>query len=53
MELKEQEQFRRQSLDMLRQMESIDPYPAAEYPPDAFSTDIKLNLKMKNRANLS
>ncbi|HPO48241.1 MAG TPA: lysine--tRNA ligase [Paludibacteraceae bacterium] len=44
MELKEQEQFRRQSLDMLRQM-GIDPYPAAEYPTDAFSTDIKAEFK--------
>ncbi len=39
-ELSEQELFRRQSLDALRQM-GIDPYPAAEYPTNAFSTDIK------------
>ena len=39
-ELSEQEQFRRQSLDELRNL-GIDPYPAALYPTDAFSTDIK------------
>jgi len=39
-ELSEQEQFRRQSLDDLRNL-GIDPYPAALYPTDAFSTDIK------------
>ena len=40
MELSEQEIGRRQSLDALRQM-GIAPYPAAAYPTDAFSTDIK------------
>ena len=39
-ELSEQEQFRRQSLDELRNL-GIDPYPAAEYPTNAFSIDIK------------
>ena len=39
LELSEQEILRRQSLDELRQR-GIDPYPAAEYPTDAFSTDI-------------
>lgn len=39
-ELSEQEQFRRQSLTELRNL-GIDPYPAALYPTDAFSTDIK------------
>src|ERR1035437_6802432 len=39
-ELSEQEQFRRQSLDDLRNL-GIDPYPAALYPTDSFSTDIK------------
>jgi len=39
-ELSEQEQFRRQSLDELRNL-GIDPYPAALYPTDAFSIDIK------------
>ena len=40
LELSEQEIGRRQSLDELRAM-GIDPYPAAEYPTNAFSTDIK------------
>ncbi len=44
MELSEQEIIRRQSLDALRQM-GIDPYPAAEYPTDAFSTEIKADFK--------
>lgn len=39
-ELSEQEQFRRNSLNELRNL-GIDPYPAALYPTDAFSTDIK------------
>ena len=39
LELSEQEIGRRESLDALRQM-GIDPYPAAEYPTNAFSTDI-------------
>jgi lysyl-tRNA synthetase, class II len=43
-ELSEQEQFRRQSLDELRNL-GIDPYPAALYPTDAFSTDIKADFK--------
>ena len=44
LELSEQEIGRRQSLQELRSM-GIDPYPAAEYPTDAFSTDIKENFK--------
>ena len=44
LELSEQEIGRRQSLQELRSM-GIDPYPAAEYPTDAFSTDIKANFK--------
>ena len=40
LELSEQEIGRRQSLQELRNM-GIDPYPAAEYTTDAFSTDIK------------
>ena len=44
MELSEQEVIRRQSLDALRQM-GIDPYPAAEYPTNAFSIDIKAEFK--------
>jgi len=40
LELSEQEILRRQSLDELRKM-GIDPYPAAEYPTNAFSTEIR------------
>ena len=43
-ELSEQELFRRQSLTELRNM-GIEPYPAAEYPTNAFSTDIKTEFK--------
>ena len=39
LELSEQEILRRQSLVQLRQL-GIDPYPAAEYPTNAFSTEI-------------
>ncbi len=39
LELSEQEILRRQSLDELRKL-GIDPYPAAEYPTNAFSTEI-------------
>lgn len=38
-ELSEQEQIRRQSLNELRSL-GIDPYPAALYPRDAYSTDV-------------
>ena len=44
LELSEQEIGRRQSLEELRAM-GIDPYPAAEYPTNAFSTDIKADFK--------
>ena len=44
LELSEQEIVRRQSLQQLRDM-GIDPYPAAEYPTNAFSTDIKVEFK--------
>ena len=44
LELSEQEIGRRQSLEELRAM-GIDPYPAAEYPTNAFSTDIKAAFK--------
>ena len=44
LELSEQEIVRRQSLQTLKDM-GIDPYPAAEYPTNAFSTDIKENFK--------
>ena len=43
LELSEQEIVRRQSLEELRQL-GIDPYPAAEYPTNAFSTEIKENF---------
>ena len=44
LELSEQEIGRRESLQELRNM-GIDPYPAAEFPTNAFSTDIKENFK--------
>ena len=44
LELSEQEIVRRQALEELRQM-GINPYPAAEYPTNAFSTEIKENFK--------
>ena len=37
LELSEQEIVRRQSLQELRDL-GIDPYPAAEYPTDAFAS---------------
>lgn len=40
LELSEQEIIRRNSLNELRAM-GIEPYPAAEYVTNAFSTDIK------------
>ena len=43
LELSEQEIGRRQSLQELREL-GIDPYPAAEYPTNAFSADIKENF---------
>ena len=43
MELSDQEQFRRDSLNELRAM-GIDPYPAAMYPTNAFSDEIKANF---------
>ncbi len=44
LELSEQEIVRRQSLQTLRDM-GIDPYPAAEFPTNAFSVDIKAEFK--------
>ncbi len=44
LELSEQEIVRRQCLQTLRDM-GIDPYPAAEFPTNAFSTDIKADFK--------
>ncbi|MEE1004841.1 MAG: lysine--tRNA ligase [Bacteroidaceae bacterium] len=40
LELSEQEIIRRNNLQQLRDL-GIDPYPAAEYPTNAFSTEIK------------
>ncbi|OIP84238.1 MAG: lysine--tRNA ligase [Porphyromonadaceae bacterium CG2_30_38_12] len=50
-ELSEQEQLRRQSLDELRKL-GIDPYPAALYPIDAYSTEIKANFKDAESGNM-
>ena len=44
LELSEQEIGRRESLQQLRQM-GINPYPAAEFPVDAWSTDIIENFE--------
>ena len=44
LELSEQEIGRRESLQQLRQM-GINPYPAAEYPTNAFSTEIVENFQ--------
>ena len=44
LELSEQELVRRQSLQELRDM-GIEPYPAAEFPTNAFSEDIKNAFK--------
>ena len=44
LELSEQEIIRRNSLNEMRAM-GIDPYPAAEYVTNAFSTDIKDEFK--------
>lgn len=44
LELSEQEIVRRQSLQELRDM-GIEPYPAAEFPTNAFSEDIKNEFK--------
>ena len=44
LELSEQEIGRRESLQQLRDM-GINPYPAAEYPVNAWSTDIIENFE--------
>ena len=44
LELSEQEIVRRQSLQELRNM-GIEPYPAAEFPTNAYSEDIKREFK--------
>ena len=44
LELSEQEICRRNSLEELRRL-GIEPYPAAEFPVNAYSTDIRDNFK--------
>ena len=44
LELNEQEINRRNNLEEIRKM-GINPYPAEEYPTDAYSTDIRDNFK--------
>jgi lysyl-tRNA synthetase class 2 len=44
LELSEQEIVRREALAELRNL-GIEPYPAAEYPTNAFSTDIIAEFK--------
>lgn len=51
LELSEQEIVRRQSLQELRDMD-IDPYPAAEFPVNAYSDDIKANFKEDEKRNV-
>src|SRR5574344_2027581 len=48
LELSEQEIIRRNSLNEMRAL-GIDPYPAAEYKTNAFSTDIKDEFKDENK----
>ena len=51
LELSEQEIVRRQSLQELRDM-GIDPYPAAKFPVNAYSDDIKANFKEYEKRNV-
>lgn len=51
MELSDQEQFRRDSLNEMRAL-GIEPYPAAMYPTNAFSTEIKDNFKDEEESKL-
>ena len=51
LELSEQEIGRRHSLQELRDM-GIDPYPAVEYPTNAFSTEIKANFKEEKKVEV-
>ncbi len=44
LDLSEQEIIRRESLNELRQL-GIEPYPAAEFPTDAYSVDIKAQFE--------
>ena len=49
LELSEQEIARRKSLDEIRAL-GIDPYPAAEYPTNAFSDEIIANFRDEDEA---
>lgn len=49
LELSEQEIVRREALDELRRM-GIEPYPAAEYPVNAYSTDILAEFNDEDEA---
>lgn len=51
-ELSEQERVRRESLAALRSM-GIDPYPAAEFPVNAYSDDIKKDFKEDERREVT
>ena len=51
LELSEQEIIRRQSLQELRDM-GINPYPAEEYPTNAYSTDIKDEFNENEHRNV-
>ena len=51
LELSEQEIIRRQCLQELREM-GINPYPAAEFPTNAFSTEIKAEFKDDEQRNV-
>lgn len=44
LDLNEQEMARRNALEQIRQM-GIEPYPAAEFPVDAYSADIKAHFR--------
>ena len=52
LELSEQEIIRRQSLNELRNL-GIEPYPAALYEVDAYSTDIKEEFDDKEKRPVS
>lgn len=51
LELSEQEIVRRQSLQELKDL-GINPYPAEEYPTNAFSTDIKSNFDPEQKREI-
>ena len=46
LEMSEQEIIRRNSLDAMRQM-GIDPYPAAEFPVNCDTVEVRDNFKAK------